>query len=63
MCLEPGEELFKAINHGGKDELFSYTSVWLYGKKKVKGRLPDHRHLGCDFFGSVAYTHIRIRTV
>jgi hypothetical protein len=36
MCLEPGEELFKAINYGGKDELFPYTSVWLYGKKKVR---------------------------
>jgi hypothetical protein len=35
MCLEPGEELFKAINYGGKDELFLLTSVWLYGKKKV----------------------------
>ncbi len=34
MCLEVGEELFKAINYGGKDELFLYTSVWLYSKKK-----------------------------
>ncbi len=34
MCLEPGEELFKAINYGGKDEHFLYTSVWLYGRQK-----------------------------
>ncbi len=27
MCLEPGEKLFKAINYGGKDELFSYTTT------------------------------------
>ncbi len=37
MCLKQGGgELFKAINYGGKDELFLYTSVWLYGKKKVR---------------------------
>ncbi len=36
MCLNPGGELFKAINYGGKDELFLYISVWLYGKKKVR---------------------------
>ncbi len=36
MCFESREELFKAINYGGKDELFAYTSVWLYSKKKVR---------------------------
>ncbi len=36
MCLEPGEELCKAINYGGKDELFLYTSVWFYGKKNIR---------------------------
>jgi hypothetical protein len=34
MCLELGEELFKAINYQGKDKLFLYTSVWLNGKEK-----------------------------
>jgi hypothetical protein len=36
MCLELGEDLFKAINYGGEDELFLYTSVWLYSEKKVR---------------------------
>jgi hypothetical protein len=29
MCLDPGEEVIKAINYGGGIELFLYTSVWL----------------------------------
>ena len=33
LCSDPGEEAVKAINEGGKDWLFLYTSVYgIYGK-------------------------------
>ncbi len=39
MCLEPGKELFKAINYGGKDELFCTLVSGSTVRKKLESIL------------------------
>ncbi len=50
MCLELGEELFKAINYGGKDELFCILVSGSTVRKKLESILyRDVEHLKNNF--------------
>ncbi len=50
MCLEPGEELFKAIKYGGKDELFCILVSGSMVRKKLESIIRrDVEHFKNNF--------------
>ncbi len=55
MCLEPGEELFNAINCGGKDELFCTLVSGSMVRKRLESIIcKDVEHLKKNIFDKVA---------